>query len=50
MGDGGAEGYHTIGDVGQAAISLAPDLNDRDSGSLLDLILYNILKRQSSDA
>ena len=36
MGDGRAEGSPAIGDGGQAAISLTPDVDDRGSGSLLE--------------
>ena len=36
MGDGGAEGSSTIGDGGQAAISLMPDADGTGSGSLLE--------------
>ena len=36
MGDGRAEGSSAIGDGGQAAISLMPDIDDTGSGSLLE--------------
>ena len=36
MGDGRAEGPSAIGDVGQAAISLMPDVDGTGSGSLLE--------------
>ena len=39
MGDGRAEGLSTIGDGGQAAISLTPDVDGSGSGSLLDSML-----------
>ena len=39
MGDGGAEGSSAIGDGGQAAISLTPDIDGLGSGSLLDSFL-----------
>ena len=39
MGDGGAEGSSAIGDGGQAAISLMPDIDGLGSGSLLDSFL-----------
>ena len=43
MGDGRAEGSSAIGDGGQAAISLTPDVDGTGSGSLLDLILSTLL-------
>ena len=49
MGDGRAEGSSAIGDGGQAAISLTPDVDGTGSGSLLDSILSTLLKKQSSD-
>ena len=49
MGDGRAEGLSAIGDGGQAAISLMPDVGGRGSGSLLDSILSTLLKKRSSD-
>ena len=49
MGDGRAEGSSAIGDGGQAAISLTPDVDDTGSGSLLDSILSTLLKKRSSD-
>ena len=45
MGDGRAEGSSAIGDGGQATISLTPDIDGTDSGSLLDSILYTVLKK-----
>ena len=36
MGDGTAEGWSAIGDGGQAAISLMPDIDGTGSGSLLE--------------
>ena len=45
--DGRAEGPLAIG--GQAAISLMPNIDGTDSGSLLDSILPVLLKKQSSD-
>ena len=39
MGDGRAEGLSAIGDRGQAAILLTPDVDGIGSGSLLDSIL-----------
>ena len=50
MGDGRAEGSSAIGDGGQAAISLMPDVDGTGSGSLLDSILSTLLKKLSSDA
>ena len=49
MGDGRAEGSSAIGDGGQAAISLMPDIDGTGSGSLLDSILSTLLKERSSD-
>ena len=45
MGDGRAEGSSTIGDGGQAAISLMPDVDGTGSGSLLDSVLSTLLKK-----
>ena len=45
MGDGRAEGLSAIGDEGQAAISLMPDVDGTGSGSLLDSILSTLLKK-----
>ena len=45
MGDGRAEVLSAIGDGGQAAISLTPDVDDTGSGSLLDSILSTLLKK-----
>ena len=39
VGDGRAEGSSALGDRGQAAISLTPDIDDTESGSLLDSVL-----------
>ena len=47
VGDGRAEGSSTIGDGGQAAISLTPDADD--TGSLLASILSSLSEKQSSD-
>ena len=49
MGDGRAEGSSAIGDGGQAAISLTPDVDGTGSVSLLDSILSTLLKKRSSD-
>ena len=49
MGEGRAEGLSETGDGGQAATSLTPDVDGSGSGSLLDLILSALLKKQSSD-
>ena len=49
MGDGRAEGPSAIGDGGQAAVSLMPDVDGTGSGSLLDSILSTLLKKRSSD-
>ena len=48
MGDGRAEGSSAIGDRGQAAISLTPDVDGTGSGSLMDSILPTLLKKRSS--
>ena len=45
MGDGRAEGSSAIGDGGQAAISLMPDVDGTGSGSFMDSILYTLLKK-----
>ena len=50
MGDGKAEGSSAIGDGGQAAVSLMPDIDGTGSDSLLGSILSSLLKKQSSDA
>ena len=42
MGDGRAEGSSAIGDGGQAAISLMPDIDGKGSGSSLDSILSTL--------
>ena len=49
MGDGRAERSSAIGDRGQAAISLMPDVDGTGSGSLLDSILSTLSKKQFSD-
>ena len=49
MGDGRTEGLSAVGDVGQAAVSLTPDVDGTVSGSLLDSTLSTLLKKQSSD-
>ena len=36
VGDGRAEGSSAIGDGGQAAVSLTPDMDGTGSGSLLE--------------
>ena len=45
MGDGRGEGSSAIGDGGQAAISLTPEVDGTVSGSLLDSILSTLLKK-----
>ena len=40
MGDGRAEGSSAIGDGGQAATSLTPDIDGTGPGSLLDSIVH----------
>ena len=49
MGDGRAQGLSAIGDGGQAAVSLTPDVDGTGSRSLLDSVLSTLLKKQSSD-
>ena len=49
MGDGRAEGSSAVGDGGQAAISLTPDVDGTGSGPLLDSILSTLLEKRSSD-
>jgi len=46
---GRAEGSPAVGDVGQAAISLMPDVDGTGSGSLVDSILSTLLKKLFSD-
>ena len=45
MKDGRAEGSSAIGNGGQAAISLTPDIGGTGSDSLLDSILSTLLKK-----
>ena len=47
MGDGRAEGSPAIGDRGQAASSLTPDVDGTGSGFLLDSILSTLLKKMN---
>ena len=47
VGDGGAERSSAIGDGGQAAISLSPDVDGTGSGSLLDSIPSTLLKKKN---
>ena len=49
MGDGRPEGSSAIGDGGQAAISLTPEVDGTGSGPVLDSILSTLLKKRSSD-
>ena len=46
MGDGRAEGSSAVGDGGQAAISLMPDVDDTGSGFLLGWSLSVATGRQ----
>ena len=46
MGDGRDEASSAIGDGRQAAISLIPDVDSTDSDSLLDSILFPLLKKE----
>ena len=43
------EGSSAIGDRGQTAVLLMPDVDATGSGSLLDSIISTLLKEQSSD-
>ena len=45
MGDGRAKGSAAIEDKGQAAVTFMPDIDGTSSGSLLDSILSNLLKK-----
>ena len=49
MGDGGAEGSSAIGDRAQAAGSLMPDADGTGCGSLLNSILFALLRKRCSD-
>ena len=49
MGDGRAEGSSAIGDRGQGAVSLMPNIDGTGSGSLLDSILSTVLKKRFTD-
>ena len=49
MGDGRAEGSSAIGNGGQAAISLLPDVDVIGSDFSLDSILSTLLKKPSGD-
>ena len=49
MGDGRVEGSSAIGDGGQAAVSLTPDVDGTGSGFLLDSILSTLLRKRPSD-
>lgn len=46
MGDGRGEASSAIGDGRQAAVSLIPDVDSTDSDSLLDSILFPLLKKK----
>ena len=46
MGDSSVESSSAIGDRGQAAVSLSPEVDG--SGSLLDSILSTLLKKKSN--
>ena len=45
VGDSRAEGWLAVGDGGQAAISLLPDVDGTSSGSLLESILSTFWKK-----
>ena len=47
MGDGRAEGWPAIGDGGQAAVLLMPDVAGTGSCSLLNLILFTLLEKKT---
>ena len=49
MAGGRAEGSSAIGDGGQPAVSLVPDVDGTGSGSLLDSVLSTLLRKRSSD-
>ena len=49
VGNGRGEGLLAIGDGGQGAISLMPDVEGTGSSSLLDSIISTLLKKWSSD-
>lgn len=46
VGDGRGEASSAIGDGRQAAVSLIPDVDSTDSDSLLDSILFPLLKKK----
>ena len=50
MGGGGAGGSPTIGDGGQAALSLTPDADGTGSGPLMVSILSALWKKQPSQS
>ena len=45
VGDGRAEGSSVVGDRGQAAISLTPDVDGTGSGSLMEPDARSLLKK-----
>ena len=45
MRGGRAEGSSAIGDGGQVAISLTPDIDGTSSGSSVDSVLSTLLKK-----
>ena len=47
MGDGEAKGLSAIGDGGQTAVSLRPDVDGTGSGCLLDSIPSTLLKKST---
>ena len=49
VGDGRSRGSSAVGEGGQAATSLTPDVDGPVSGSLLDSVPSSLLKKQSSD-
>ena len=46
MGEGGAEGLSAVGDGGQAAISLMPDIDGTGSGFSFDPVLSTFWKKK----
>lgn len=46
VGDGRGEASSAIGDGRKAAVSLIPDVDSTDSDSLLDSILFPLLKKK----
>ena len=49
MGESRVERSSAIGDIGQAAISLSPEVDGTGSGSLLNSILSTLLRKKKSN-